>query len=205
MRFDLSKYSTVAERLAQFHQDHPDGRIVTEWENNYRFESEDKSPAKIWVIKTSIYLTAGDQANCLPKATGYAFEKDGTGGANATSALENAETSSIGRALMVMGYSMNKEPNSLASREEMEKVARGSKDYIAEADKLTDKNQLRALWAEAKAAKANENVLNYIKDRANAQDGDVGIGVGASGSVPAVNDAADVSAPTGARNVRPRA
>ncbi len=177
MRFDLSKYATVAERLAQFHADYPDGRIDTEWVNQYD-EIKDK---RTWVIKTTIYLTAGDQANKLAKATGYAFEIDGTGGANQTSALENAESSSIGRALMVMGYSMNKEPNSLASREEMQKVVRG--DWIAQADKLTDVDELRKLWAQAKAQNAPEATLQYIKDRANAKPNTDGISSGTTAGV----------------------
>lgn len=188
MRFDLSKYSTVAERLAQFHQDYPDGRIVTELTN-----IDGEIGKTRWVIKSTIYLSAGDQANGLAKATGYAFEVDGTGGANATSALENGESSSIGRALMVAGYSMNKEPNALASREEMEKVVRGSKDFIAEADKLTDKDALRALWAEAKSKNAPEGVLTYIKDRANATHGTSSVDPGATGGVPAVSGEPDAS------------
>jgi hypothetical protein len=165
MKFDLSKYATVAERLAQFHKDWPDGRIVTEWENNNRFEVEaETKSAKTWVIKATIYLTAGDQANHLAKSTGYAFEVDGTGGANNTSALENAESSAIGRALMVMGYSMNKDPNTLASREEMEKVARAETDWIAEADKVMNVEQARALYAKAKAAKAPNEVLDRLKE-----------------------------------------
>lgn len=194
MRFDLSKYATVAERLAQFHADFPDGRIITEWENNHYGDPGDK---RTWVIKTKIYLTAGDQAHDLVKATGYAFEVDGTGGANATSALENAETSSIGRALMVMGYSMNKDPNSLASREEMQKVTRGQKDFIAEADKLTETEPLRALWAEAKANRAPEQTLAYIKDRANAVSGTSSVSAGASGGVSGVSAKGDGSATTG--------
>jgi hypothetical protein len=117
-----------------------------------------------WVVKSSLYLTAGDQANGLPKATGYAFEVDGTGGANATSALENCESSSIGRCLMVAGYSMNKEPNALASREEMEKVVRAQTDWMAEADKVLNVNQARELYAKAKAAKAPAEVLDRLKD-----------------------------------------
>lgn len=161
MRFDLSKYSTVAERLAQFHTDHPDGRIVTELTNI------DGDIGKTrWVIKSTIYLTAGDQANGLAKATGYAFEVDGTGGANATSALENGESSSIGRALMVMGYSMNKDPNTLASREEMQKVEAGTTrtDWVAEADKVMNVEQARTLYARAKANKAPAEVLDRLKD-----------------------------------------
>lgn len=192
MRFDLSKYSTVAERLAQFHQDYPDGRIVTELTN-----IDGEIGKTRWVIKSTIYLTAGDQANGLAKATGYAFEVDGTGGANATSALENGESSSIGRALMVAGYSMSKEPNTLASREEMQKVVRGQKDFIAEADKLTETEPLRALWAEAKANRAPEQTLAYIKDRANAVSGTSSVGAGATGGVPGVTPEGDGSATAG--------
>jgi hypothetical protein len=86
MKFDLSKYSTVAERLAQFHKDHPDGRIVTEIDSMHGDIGKTR-----WVVKATIYLTAEDQAAGLPKATGYAFEVDGTGGANTTSALEKTE------------------------------------------------------------------------------------------------------------------
>lgn len=165
MRFDLSKYATVAERLAKFHEDYPDGRIVTSWESSYTVTGE-QGQRNIWVIKTYLYLTAGDQANNLPKATGHAFEIDGTGGANQTSALENAESSSLGRALMIAGYSMNKEPNALASREEMEKVQRGE-DYLSLADSLTDVNDLRDLYTRAKAQNAPSEVLDRIKERAN--------------------------------------
>lgn len=165
MKFDLSKYATVAERLAQAHLDWPDMRIVTEI-----VEISGDIGKTRWVVKSSLYLTAGDQANNLPKATGYAFEVDGTGGANATSALENCESSSIGRCLMVAGYAMNKgdNKNSLASREEMQKVERGNRDYLAEARKLKDVEPLRLLWAEAKAARATDEVLAQIKELASA-------------------------------------
>lgn len=178
MRFDLSKYSTVAERLAQFHQDHPDGRIITELTN-----IDGEIGKTRWVIKSTIYLTAADQANGLAKATGYAFEVDGTGGANATSALENGESSSIGRALMVAGYSMSKEPNTLASREEMEKVVRAQRNFLAEADKLTEVAPLRMLWAEAKAAGTDSEVLDRIRDRANLLGSSSSVGAGAQGSL----------------------
>ena len=175
MKFDLSKYSTVAERLAKFHADHEDGRIVTEWINANEYDSWDaKEPSvkRIWVIKTSLYLTAGDQANNLPKATGHAFEIDGGPGANQTSAMENSESSSLGRALMVMGYSMSKDPNTLASREEMEKVirvgAQTARDYEAEASKLTDVDGLRWLYAQAKGEGASTDVLERLAERAKS-------------------------------------
>jgi hypothetical protein len=168
MRFDLSKYSTVAERLAQFHKDYPEGRIVTSWENSDPIA--DPTKPQIWVVKAEVFLTADDQRNYTPKASGLAFERDGTGGANNTSALENAETSAIGRALMVAGYSMSKD--NLASREEIEKVIRAERNWVDEASKLTDKDALRLLYGEARAAGASSAVLAKVKARATQLDTD---------------------------------
>jgi hypothetical protein len=161
MKFDLSKYATVAERLTQAHKDHPDLRIITEVTN-----IDGEIGKTRWVVKATLFLSAGDQANGLAKATGYAFEVDGSGGANATSALENCESSAIGRCLMVAGYSMNKESNSLASREEMEKVERVTShavaDYLAKLDELTTKAELKNLYAEALRNQAPKEVLDAI-------------------------------------------
>jgi hypothetical protein len=166
-RFDLESYATVAERLAQFHKDYPDGRIVTKWENSY----DNFTGARTWVVKATIYLDAGDQANKLAKGTGYASETDGTGGANNVAALPNAESSAIGRALMVIGYAMNKDPKTLASREEMQKVQRVAQpatDWITEAQGILNVDDLRSLYTRAKAQGAPADVLEQLKDYANA-------------------------------------
>ena len=167
MRFDLSKYSTVAERLAQFHKDFPDGRIITELIND---DSNEKP--RTWIFKSTIYLTAGDHAAGIPKATGYASEIDGTGGANNGSACENAESSSIGRCLMVCGYSVSKDGKTLASAEEMDKVNRiADTDWIAEANALEDVKQLRSLYTRARAQGAPAEVLDMVKARAESLSG----------------------------------
>ena len=163
MRFDLSKYSTVAERLAQFHADYPDGRIVTEL-----VETFDDSKPRTWIFKSTVYLTAGDQANNLPKATGYASEIDGTGGANNGSAGENAETSSVGRCLMLAGYAVSKN-GQLASAEEMDKVNRiAATDWLAEAEGILNVDDLRSLYTRAKSQGAPKEVLERLKDYASA-------------------------------------
>jgi len=87
-QFDLSQYETVEERIRRFYEMHPDGRIITE-----DLTAEDDRDRGVWRVKATIYLTDGDQANDLPKATGHAFEIDGQGMANKTAALENCETS----------------------------------------------------------------------------------------------------------------
>lgn len=162
-RFNLEDYETVEERIRKFYEQNPDGRITTE----NRTSVEDRQ-VSTWVVFASVFLTAGDQANNLPKATGLAFEVDSDVGANKTAALENAETSAIGRALANAGLSGNKR----TSREEMEKVERGVtpkpvRNWVAEAEAMQDVNELRMLWNEAKQNKATPAVLAKVRARAD--------------------------------------
>lgn len=161
-RFNLDDYETVESRIKRFTEAYPDGRIITEWVDPNRWLETAPTGPKNWVMKASIYLTAGDQANGLAKATGYAQETDGTGGANNVDALANAETSAIGRALANMAMSGNKR----ASREEMQKVERVEShavaDYMAKLDELSTKAELKELYAEALRNQAPKQVLDAI-------------------------------------------
>jgi len=162
--FNLNDYETVEERIRRFYNDNPDGRIITK----NKTTPTDRA-VSTWVVKAEIWLpTESDKAltDCYLKATGYAFEIDGVGMANKTSALENAETSAIGRALANAGYSGNKR----TSREEMAKVAKGQtpgkRDFLTEADQLAlsyDISGLRLLYTDAVAAKAAPEILEKIK------------------------------------------
>lgn len=175
MRFDPKDYETVEERIKRFYAAHDDGRIITEWQD-FDGYIDRKEPAT-YAMKAFVYLTAGDQANGLAKATGYAIEV--AEGPQGQWAMELAETSAIGRALANMNLSGNKR----ASREEMAKVARASRDYLAEAKTLDSKESLRLLWAEAKAAKEPETVLDEIKGLANGI-GATSVNTGAATGVP---------------------
>jgi len=105
--FNLADYETVEVRLEKFIKDYPDSRIATE------LEVCDKDR---YIVKAYIYKVAADT---VAWTTGYAEEKVTDRGVNSTSALENCETSAIGRALANAGYAAKgKRP----SREEMSKV-----------------------------------------------------------------------------------
>ena len=121
--FNLEDYETVEERLIKFWKDHPDGRIDTQLV---------EASATRFIVQAYIYRTEVDQ---YPWAAGLAEETISGRGVNATSALENCETSAIGRALASAGYATKgKRP----SREEMAKVQEQSK-VKAELDKVKAK------------------------------------------------------------------
>jgi hypothetical protein len=157
-RFDLNNYETVEQRHARVLKDWPDLRCVL-----INHTTPEDRANRTWVVEARVYLTAGDQAADLPKATEWAFEIDGQGMANATSALENACTSALGRSLR-WAVGGSKGP----SREEMEKVARNEKrDWLSEAESVADVDALRLLWGQAKQAGATKAILSKLEARAN--------------------------------------
>ena len=109
MAFDLSNYATVETRLARFWEQYSEGRIETAL-MNYDGDS--------CIVRTIIWKHRDDQN---PTATGYAHEMHAERGVNMTSFVENAESSSIGRALANMGFAKQ---GARPSREEMQKVER---------------------------------------------------------------------------------
>lgn len=149
-RFDLSQYSTVAERIDKFWAKYPDGRIHTEL---VHFGDQQV------VIKAEIYTRFDDER---PTTSDFAEERVDTSPVNRVSYVENCATSAIGRALADLGgeFTGAKRP----SAEEMAKVARHeSKDWIGEASKLKDVKALRVLWAQAKQAGADRDTLKALE------------------------------------------
>jgi hypothetical protein len=177
-QFNLQDYETVEERHARAIALHPDLRCVL-----VNHSTPQDRLASTWVVEARVYLNAEDQALDLPKAVEWAFEVDGAGMANKTSALENANTSALGRALRwALGGSKG------PSREEMMKAKAGvtpTVDWLAHAESLTDVDALRLLWTEAKASKAPQHILEKVKARAEQLDSDSGVSEGTGAGVPA--------------------
>lgn len=175
MKFNPNDYAMVEERLAELHAKYEDARIET----ICHIPGTDGK----WLFEARIYLTAGDQANGLFKASGFASEREQ--GAQANWSAEVCETSSIGRSLSNLGLTGSRKKR--ASYEEMLKVERVSRDWLAEAAKITDIEGLRLLWAEANAARVSEDILSQIKELANDKSSSSGELGGSEGSIPASN------------------
>ena len=117
MAFNLEDYETVEQRLEKYWKENPDGRIETELI---------EATATRFIVIARIYRT---EADARYWTSGLAFEHITERGVNATSALENCETSAIGRALANAGYATI---GKRASREEMNKVANKYEQRVAE-------------------------------------------------------------------------
>ncbi len=118
-RYNPKDYETVNDRLIRARGDNPELIVITRLLDGVTIGNQGSMQ---WVVHATLYKTREDYVDKVPWSTGLAFEVDGAGGmANEYSALENCETSAIGRALANAGYHGSKRP----SREEMEKVRRG--------------------------------------------------------------------------------
>jgi len=156
--FNLADYEPVEVRLEKFIKDYPDFRVSTELE----LVEKDR-----YIIKAYLYKVAHDS---VAWATGYAEETVSSRGVNQTSALENCETSAIGRALANAGYApKGKRP----SREEMTKVVtprvtKPAPQDIKEGDvdywttPLGDKPDVKTVQAPATLAAAMENIAAVL-------------------------------------------
>ena len=149
-KFNLNEYETVDSRIQRFYRDNASGRIETE------LLAHDGEHGKTrWIVRAEVYKADSERAS----GVGHAFELDGQGMANKTSALENAETSAVGRALAQAGYSGSRR----TTREEMAKVLIPElRERIAT---VKTKDETRDVWNEAQRNGVLDVVRQEILDR----------------------------------------
>jgi len=115
-KFDLDAYETVELRLRRLYTKFPEARVLTD----LVFHDERR-----FIVKAEVYLTPDDMS---PTATGYAEEIVGASPVNRTSALENGETSAIGRAISNSVLCLEAPIGARPSQQEMQKVERYGKE-----------------------------------------------------------------------------
>jgi hypothetical protein len=150
-------YVPVAERIEQFYNAYPAGRILTSIIEHDR-------EAGFVLIRAEVYRNSEDT---MPAATGHAFEVRGESYVNKTSYLENCETSSVGRALALLGFEVRR---GIASREEMEKTVRsgggggGAKSKAAAAQPSTPASQTAQAAPDAQQASLDAQIRQAWKE-----------------------------------------
>jgi hypothetical protein len=111
MRFNPDEYITVHERIEKFYSKFPQGRIITTI-------IEHNEETGFILMRAEVYREPDDAP---PAATGHAYELRTAGHVQAGSYVEVCETSSVGRALALLGFEVRR---GVASREEVIRGAR---------------------------------------------------------------------------------
>ena len=149
MSFNPADYAEVAERLPLFWKDCPRGRITTE------IVVDDGTRI---VMKAELYA---DISDTVPTTTGFAEEIRGSSMVNKTSAVENCETSAIGRALANYQFQGSKKR---ASLEEMVKVYRQGETAVSDAPLTQAVQRTQALGSSSEGPTAKQLAMLRAKD-----------------------------------------
>jgi len=154
------EYVLVNERIEEFLSDHPKATIDTILAHTDQIvDTATGDMCNRYIVHAKIIPTPVEEPEIY--YTGYAEERDNNGFINKTSALENAETSALGRALAFAGYGVT---SSIASGEEVLRAKQVQKEFqptTTSLDKLD-----RVMNQSYKEKLIDENaVLQYRKKR----------------------------------------
>ena len=168
------EYYTVAERI------HLLNGLLGKQEKEYSLNTELISWENgVVIMKATLTIITGESVLTY---TGHAYEVEGSSQINKTSALENAETSAIGRALSAAGYgggdeyaSANEVENAIHKQKPMMTNLQKKKIYeLIKSHHLTDTQRISGEgWLSEpqghskESATATINMLTQIIEKAN--------------------------------------
>lgn len=152
-------YNDVASRIAEFREKYPTGSLRQLDLQFLTFGGKD------WVVYTAAaYRTPDDVCpgigtswEPVPGKTPYTRDSE----------VMVAETSAWGRALIATLAVDSKKGIASADEIENRKQPASSRDYLAEAGQTKDVVKLRKIYAEARQAKAAQDILDSIAAMAN--------------------------------------
>ena len=163
------QYVTVNERVQEFHESYPNGAI--------HCHIEEGTPEG--VIRMSA-MVCPDVENTERHFSGHAEETIGSSQINRTSALENCETSAIGRALGFLGLGV---VNSIATADEVSNAIHQQnykpvtelqkelyQEYLKHFIFIGLKTDTNNWWGSFKTEEAAEAGLVHMLKRMNAHD-----------------------------------
>ena len=157
--FNPDDYVDVAERITQFYETYPDGRLTTvDWD----IKVDPTSGSFVWV-HAKAYRTPDDPLPC----DGIAWEPvPGPTQFTLNSELMNAQTAAWGRAIVALGFDTKK----VASREEVQ--ARQSNGATTSSGGATDKQKqmIRRLAAELKLQAVDVDSLTKAEASAKIEE-----------------------------------
>lgn len=156
-KFSLDDYVDVAERLADFKKQYPEGTM-----RQVSLDFVNVAGKDFVVYVAAAYRTPDDQAPGI----GTAWEPvPGKTPYTKDSEVMVAETSAWGRAIVAVTGAGTKR---IASKQEVMNRQEPERDFLAESAILTDMDALRKLWAEARKSGASQDTLDKIMGRAGA-------------------------------------
>ena len=134
-------YVLVNERVQEFHRLYPNGSIRTDL-----VEFSDR-----FIVKAEVCPDVNDRMRIF---TGYAYEMVGSSQINKTSALENAETSAIGRCLGFLNIGID---GSIASADEVQNAVHQQEAHnVTESQKGNYQSLLTHKCFDGKKKQTNE-------------------------------------------------
>jgi hypothetical protein len=111
MSFDLSNYTTVNDRLIELFQRYPEARIQNSVPKIVVFDDREW-----WLVTTTIWRSPEDQLPCVASAA----EPKGHTSFTKDSEMMNAETSSLGRCILLIGGIGIRPGGGMASQNEVQ-------------------------------------------------------------------------------------